>query len=141
MLEHSQLDNLHRSLNASAISRQQNISEHNPVPERKEQAVHNDQVDLNKIETEIKKVVSDHKRMANFQKVIACALLYQQATSEEERTESLLAIRQSAADYLLRRKTSSSPERKALCERLISYIDEFSSTAFAKMFKFISIFN
>ena len=58
MLEHSQLDNLHRSLNASAISRQQNISEHNPVPERKEQAVHNDQVDLNKIETEIKKVVS-----------------------------------------------------------------------------------
>ncbi len=127
MLEHSQLDNLHKSLNASAISRQQNISEHNPVPERKEQAVHNDQVDLNKIETEIKKVVSDNKRMANFQKVIACALLYQQATSEEERTESLLAIRQSAADYLLRRKTSSSPERKALCERLISYIDEYAS--------------
>ncbi len=126
MMYHNNFDNLQKSINESHISNQQDVEERNSSVNLDNQAINRNPVDITKIEADIKKVLSDRKRMANFQQVIACASLYEQATTEEEKLKSLVAIRQSATDYLLRRKNSSSIERKNLCERLISSIDEYA---------------
>ncbi len=105
------------------IDRQQNDQMHNPFHFQADQPmnnpldmqadkpVNNVVVSREQIENEINTILRDTRRMARFQKVIACAALYDQADTEADKINSLFAIRESAANYLSQRKVTSSVER------------------------------
>ncbi len=135
MLEHSRLErNKDNSLEESRISAQSNnlsdneLLDQQSVSHMEQGERHKEQplVNITEIESLISTILSDNKRMARFGKLKAVAALYEQAKSDSEKINSLAAIRDSAANYLIERKSSSDPDRKSLCERIISKIDAYA---------------
>ncbi|MBQ3797612.1 MAG: hypothetical protein II842_15270 [Butyrivibrio sp.] len=138
MLEHSRIDNIQKnnSLEESRISVHGNMESENSfmdhsmlsgLEEQDDRQHKENEVHLTEIESLIISILDDNKRMARFGKVKAAAALYNQATTEKEKINSLSAIRDSAAYYLIERKRSSDLARKTMCERLILKIDAYAA--------------
>lgn len=132
MLEHRDLDKLSNSMNESLeqskiqAKPKQLVESDNSFDDSLNLSVNDAAVRLTDIEKDIEAILKDNKKMANFQRVISCAKHYSQATTNEERHNVLLAIRDSAANYLIQRKSSSNAARKALCEKIIRSIDGYA---------------
>ena len=86
----------------------------------------NNAVQLEDIERVLDEAAADTGRAALYYKVRDAIKLYREANDEETKMRMLLAVRESAFNYLLEKK-GNAPERKRICNSIVRMVDSYAA--------------